>query len=39
MRIALPDEDAEIELVPASGGHKPELASCNGQFRNIDWTD
>jgi type I restriction enzyme R subunit len=47
--IQLPDADAEIEPVPASGGgHKPEpevdtlsniLRSFNEQFGNISWTD
>jgi type I restriction enzyme R subunit len=49
MKLQLPDEDAEIEPVPTSGGgHKPEpeldrlsniLKSFNDQFGNISWTD
>lgn len=49
MKILLPDEDAEIEPVPAmGGGHKPEpeldrlsniLKAFNDQFGNIPWTD
>ena len=49
MQIQLPDSDAEIEPVPATGGgHKPEpeldrlsniLKSFNDQFGNIPWTD
>ena len=49
MRIALPDEDAEIEPVPTvGGGHKPEpeldrlsniIKAFNDQFGNIPWTD
>ncbi len=49
MRIALPDENAEIEPVPASGGgHVPEpemdrlsniVRSFNDHFGNIPWTD
>jgi type I restriction enzyme R subunit len=49
MKIALPDEDAEIGPVPTSaGGHKPEpeldllsniLKVFNDQFGNIQWTD
>ncbi|WP_399253916.1 type I restriction endonuclease subunit R [Synechococcus sp. CS-1326] len=49
VRIQLPDEDAEIEPVPASGGgRKPEpeldrlsniLKVFNDQFGNIEWTD
>jgi type I restriction enzyme R subunit len=49
MKIMLPDEDAEIEPVPTSGGgHKMEpeldrlsniLKSFNDQFGNIPWTD
>ncbi len=49
MRIALPDADAEIELVPTvGGGHKPEpeldrlsniIKAFNDQFGNIPWTD
>ncbi|HLF83425.1 MAG TPA: type I restriction endonuclease subunit R, partial [Blastocatellia bacterium] len=49
MKIALPDEDAEIGPVPTSaGGHKPEpeldllsniLKVFNDQFGNIPWTD
>jgi type I restriction enzyme, R subunit len=49
MRIALPDEDAEIEpLVASSGGRMPEpeldllsniLKAFNDQFGNIAWTD
>ena len=49
MKIALADEDAEIEPVPTSGGgRKPEpeldrlsniLKTFNDQFGNIDWTD
>ena len=48
-KIQLPDEDAEIEPVPTSGGGgRPEpeldqlsniLRSFNEQFGNIDWTD
>ncbi len=48
-RIQLPDEDAEIEPVPASGGGRkaePELdllssilKTFNDQFGNITWTD
>jgi type I restriction enzyme R subunit len=48
MRIALPDEDAEIGPVPASGGGgkaEPELdllsnilKAFNDQFGNIEWT-
>ena len=48
-KIQLPDADAEIEPVPASGGgHKSEpeldqlsniLKSFNDQFGNIPWTD
>ena len=48
-KIQLPDEDAEIEPVPTSGGgHKPEpeldrlsniLRSFNDHFGNITWTD
>ncbi len=48
MKIALPDEDAEIEPVPTSGGGcKPEpeldrlsniLKTFNEQFGNIEWT-
>jgi type I restriction enzyme R subunit len=49
MKILLPDEDAEIEPVPTSGGgHKAEpeldrlsniLKTFNDQFGNIPWTD
>jgi len=49
VKILLPDEDAEIEPVPTSGGgHKPEpeldrlsniLKTFNDQFGNIPWTD
>ncbi len=49
IKILLPDEDAEIEPVPTSGGgHKPEpeldrlsniLKNFNDQFGNIPWTD
>ena len=49
VRIQLPDEDAEIEPVPAaSGGRRPEpeldrlsniLKVFNDQFGNIEWTD
>jgi type I restriction enzyme, R subunit len=49
MRVALPDEDAEIEPVVASGGGRmpePELdllsnilKAFNDQFGNIAWTD
>lgn len=49
MRIQLPDEDAEIEPVPTSGGgRKPEpeldrlsniLKAFNDQFGNISWSD
>ncbi len=49
MQILLPDQDAEIEPVPATGGgHKSEpqleklssiLNSFNNQFGNIPWTD
>jgi type I restriction enzyme R subunit len=49
MKIQLPDADAEIEPVPASGGgHKPEpeldrlsniLKTFNDLFGNIPWTD
>jgi type I restriction enzyme, R subunit len=49
MQIALPDANAEIEPVPASGGgHKAEpeldtlsniLKAFNDQFGNIQWTD
>jgi len=49
MGIQLPDEDAEIEPVPTSGGGRgPEpaldrlsdiLATFNDQFGNIPWTD
>jgi type I restriction enzyme R subunit len=49
MRIQLPDADAEIEPVPATGGgHRPEpeldllsniLKAFNDQFGNIQWTD
>lgn len=49
VKILLPDEDAEIEPVPASGGgHKPEpeldrlsniLKAFNDLFGNIPWTD
>ncbi len=49
MQIALADQDAEIEPIPAAGGgHKPEpeldrlsniIKSFNDQFGNIQWTD
>lgn len=49
MRLSLPDEDAEIDPVPTSGGgrlREPELdllsniiKSFNDQFGNIDWKD
>ncbi len=49
MKIQLPDEDAEIEPVPTTGGgRKPEpeldrlsniLKTFNDQFGNIPWTD
>jgi len=49
VRIQLPDEDAEIEPVPAAGGgRRPEpeldrlsniLKVFNDQFGNIEWTD
>jgi type I restriction enzyme R subunit len=49
IKIALPDEDAEIGPVPTSGGgRKPEpeldrlsniLKTFNDQFGNIEWTD
>ncbi|MDE4908013.1 hypothetical protein L0665_05245 [Methanogenium marinum] len=49
VRIQLPDEDAEINPVPTSGGgHKPEpeldrlsniLRTFNDQFGNIPWTN
>jgi type I restriction enzyme R subunit len=49
IRIALPDQDAEIEPVPTEGGGKipePELdflsniiKTFNDQFGNIDWKD
>ena len=49
MKIQLPDEDAEIEPVPTTGGgHKPEpeldrlsniLKAFNDQFGNIPWED
>ncbi len=49
VQIQLPDTDAEIEPVPATGGgHKPEpeldrlsniLKAFNDQFGNISWTD
>ena len=49
MDIQLPDDDAEIEPVPASGGgHKPEpemdtltriIRDFNDQFGNIEWKD
>jgi type I restriction enzyme R subunit len=48
-KIQLPDENAEIEPVPTSGGgHKPEseldrlsniIKTFNDQFGNIPWTD
>ena len=48
-KILLPDEDAEIEPVPTTGGgHKPEpeldhlsniIKTFNDQFGNIPWTD
>ncbi len=49
MRIQLPDQDAEIDPVPTSGGgHKPEpeldvlsniLRTFNDHFGNIEWVD
>ena len=49
MRVQLPDQDAEIEPVPTSGGgRKPEpdldwlsniIKTFNDQFGNIPWTD
>jgi len=49
MQIQMPDQDAEIEPVPTSGGgHKPEpeldrlsniLKTFNDQFGNVPWTD
>jgi type I restriction enzyme R subunit len=49
IKIQLPDENAEIQPVPAiGGGHKPEpemdrlsniLKTFNDQFGNIPWTD
>ncbi|HWD40371.1 MAG TPA: hypothetical protein VG944_16095 [Fimbriimonas sp.] len=49
MQVQLPDQNAEIEPVPAGGGgHKPEpeldrlsniLKTFNDQFGNIPWTD
>jgi type I restriction enzyme R subunit len=49
MKIQLPDEDAEIEPVPTTGGgRKPEpeldrlsniIKTFNDQFGNIPWTD
>ncbi|GIX00848.1 MAG: hypothetical protein KatS3mg111_4180 [Pirellulaceae bacterium] len=49
MKIALADQDAEIEPIPAAGGgHKPEpeldrlsniIKTFNDQFGNIEWTD
>lgn len=49
MKIALPDEDAEIEPVPTSGGGRkaePEIdllsniiKTFNDHFGNIEWTD
>jgi type I restriction enzyme R subunit len=49
MKLTLPDQDAEVDPVPTSGGgHKPEpeldrlshiLKSFNDQFGNIDWKD
>lgn len=49
MKIQLPDEDAEIEPVPTSGGgYKPEaemdrlsniLKTFNDQFGNVPWSD
>jgi type I restriction enzyme R subunit len=49
MRIALPDEEGEIDPVPTTGGgHKPEpelqrlsniLKAFNEQFGNIEWTN
>ncbi len=49
MQVQLPDEDAEIEPVPTSGGgRKPEpeldrlsniLKTFNDQFGNVPWTD
>lgn len=49
MRIALPNAEAEIKPVPATGeGHKPEprldrisnvIEACNDQFGNMPWTD
>src|SRR5207249_1793425 len=49
LQVQLPDQDAEIQPVPASGGgHKAEpeldrlsniLKTFNDQFGNIPWTD
>lgn len=49
MKIQLPDQDAEIEPVPTTGGgHKPEpeldrlsniIKTFNDQFGNVSWTD
>jgi len=49
MKIALPDEEAEIEPIPtAAGGRKPEpeldllsniVRTFNDQFGNIEWSD
>lgn len=49
MKLSLPDEDAEIDPVPTSGGgHKPEpeldrlsniIQAFNDRFGNIDWED
>ena len=49
IKVQLPDEDAEIEPVPTTGGgHKPEpeldrlsniLKTFNDQFGNISWSD
>jgi type I restriction enzyme R subunit len=49
MKIALPDQDGEVDPLPASGGgHKPEpeleplsniLKAFNDQFGNISWQD
>lgn len=48
LQLALPDEDAELDPVPTSGGGKPEpemdrlsniIKQFNNQFGNIDWKD